>query len=148
MITFLSIAREGNVFRGVCPFTRKVGRQTPSRWIPPIGWKPPEWRHPPPATDIWWRPLQRSVRILLECILVSSSVRISAQITLFFFLKGSIIELFTSHLVQKKRPHFLSNIYLSASFFGKEHHCHSLPEYVTHTFLMQPVNFGLKVWKI
>ena len=25
---------------------------------------------PPPGTDIYWRPLQRSVRILLECILV------------------------------------------------------------------------------
>ena len=56
--TFLPTAREGSVFRSICLLTRgEVGR--------------PLWTEPPPGTDIWWRPLQQSVHIFLECILVS-----------------------------------------------------------------------------
>ena len=37
-------------------------RQTP--------WTDTPWTDTSPGTDIWWWPLKRSVRILLECILV------------------------------------------------------------------------------
>ena len=68
--------RQGNVFTPVCQLFcshegRGVsGRHTPSGQTPLLADTPPAdtpltGRHPPP-----WRPLQRTVRILLECFLV------------------------------------------------------------------------------
>ena len=56
---------------------------------PPLEGDPTRWREtpslvsggrPPPGTDIAWWPLQRSVRNLLECILVSSVSLVVSQI--------------------------------------------------------------------
>ena len=47
-----------------------LGRHTPGH-TPPTGHTPPNWAHtPPPHSPSPRRPLHRTVRILLECILV------------------------------------------------------------------------------
>ena len=69
---FVTDRKEGNVFRGVC---HSVNR---GMWVPTSPTckqtPPPWWQTPleadPPDTDIQWRPLQRSVHTLQECILV------------------------------------------------------------------------------
>ena len=71
---FLPTAREGNVFRSVCHSVHREGYGVTFCLIPCSfqdgGSASSGGVGNPSGTDIYWRSLQQSVRILLECILV------------------------------------------------------------------------------
>ena len=56
--------------------TRERGRET--EHPPPLDRDPSPLDRDLPDTDIYWRPLQQSVRILLEWILVFQSIHVGA----------------------------------------------------------------------
>ena len=69
----LTKLRKGNVFTSVCQEFCPGGEEvyTPLRWIPPRQTDPPRPRQRDPPWHLpLRRSLQRTVRILLECILV------------------------------------------------------------------------------
>ena len=78
-VMFSQACVKNSVHRGVrgrCTYPLPPARQMPPGQTPPLG------RHPPPWADVYpsvRRPLQRTVRILLECILVLHCMRARAH---------------------------------------------------------------------
>ena len=105
--------RKGNVFTSVCQESCPQGR---GRCTPPPGQTPRLGRHPhrqtpPRQTPLIRRPLQRTVRILLECILVQA---VNKLINSFIF-------------VQKKKLSELTDM-----MFCQRHASRSGPTEVAH----------------